>query len=262
MPPAFLFDLDGTLYTDEGPVPGAVEAIEELRRRGTPVRFVTNTTRTNRRALISRLASYGFRIGHEELFTPAVAAVALCRERGVGVVAPFVARELLEDLNGLELAGGVVGASGPRAPEAVLLADLGDAWTPALLNEAFRHVLNGALFVVLQKGRYWMGATGLELDAGAFAAAIEYATGKQALECGKPCPAFYQSVLAGLELTPPAGEVGRVVMVGDDLWNDVEGARKAGLEGWLVRTGKFREDVLASSGLTPDRVLGSVSEVI
>jgi HAD superfamily hydrolase (TIGR01458 family) len=261
MPQAFLFDLDGTLYTHEGPIPGAVAAIEELRRRETPLRFVTNTTRTNRRALRDRLASYGLAVGAEELFAPAVAAVALCRERSVQLVAPFVALDVLEDLDGLEFSGGVVGTQGAK-PDAVILADMGDSWTPALLNEAFRYVLDGALFVVLQKGRYWMNTEGLELDAGAFAAAIEYATGRQAVECGKPRPAFYQSVLASLPGHEPTDASDRVVMVGDDLWNDVEGAQQAGLEGWLVRTGKFREDVLASSGVTPDRVLGSVAEVI
>ena len=40
-------------------------------------------------------------------------------------------------------------------------------------------------------------------------------------------------------------------MVGDDLWSDVEGAQRAGLQGWLVRTGKFREDALRDSGDHP-----------
>lgn len=261
MPSAFLFDLDGTLYTHEGPIPGAVAAIEELRRRGTPLRFVTNTTRTNRRALRGRLASYGFSVSEEELFAPAVAAVALCREHGVQVVAPFVAQDVLEDLAGFRLAGGIAGGN-EATPDAVVLADMGDSWTPALLNEAFRYVLDGALFVVLQKGRYWMSPEGLELDAGAFAAAIEYATGREGMECGKPRLAFYQSVLASLPAASSSEASGPVVMVGDDLWNDVEGAQQAGLQGWLVRTGKFREDVLASSGVTPDRVLASVSEVM
>ena len=50
-------------------------------------------------------------------------------------------------------------------------------------------------------------------------------------------------------------------MVGDDLWSDVEGAQRAGLQGWLVRTGKFREDVLRAAAITPDRVLASVAEL-
>jgi len=50
-------------------------------------------------------------------------------------------------------------------------------------------------------------------------------------------------------------------MVGDDLWGDVQGAQQAGLTAWMVRTGKFRADVVASSGITPDRVIDSVAEL-
>jgi ribonucleotide monophosphatase NagD (HAD superfamily) len=48
-------------------------------------------------------------------------------------------------------------------------------------------------------------------------------------------------------------------MVGDDLWSDVQGAQRAGLQGWLVRTGKYREAVLHESGISPDRILDSIA---
>jgi ribonucleotide monophosphatase NagD (HAD superfamily) len=50
-------------------------------------------------------------------------------------------------------------------------------------------------------------------------------------------------------------------MVGDDLWSDVEGAQRAGLQGWLVRTGKYRESALRASGIRPDRILDSVAQL-
>jgi ribonucleotide monophosphatase NagD (HAD superfamily) len=50
-------------------------------------------------------------------------------------------------------------------------------------------------------------------------------------------------------------------MVGDDLWSDVEGAQRAGLQGWLVRTGKYQEMALRESGILPDRILESVAEL-
>jgi ribonucleotide monophosphatase NagD (HAD superfamily) len=51
-------------------------------------------------------------------------------------------------------------------------------------------------------------------------------------------------------------------MVGDDLWSDVQGAQQAGLSGWLVRTGKYRESVLGDSGIVPDRILESVADLV
>jgi HAD superfamily hydrolase (TIGR01458 family) len=261
-PPAFLFDLDGTLYTDDGPIAGAVTTIAQLRRRQIPVRFVTNTTRTSRRAVVTRLQSYGFTVHVNELFTPAVAALDLLRQRGIHTVAPFVAPALLEDLEGVELCGGVAQEGCGGNPGGVLIGDLGDDWTNRLLNEAFRYVVDGASLVALQKGRYFMGTTGLEVDAGAYVAALEYAAGVPAWVCGKPRAAFFDAVVRSLGLDLPFSDAARPAMVGDDLWNDVEGAQQAGLLGWLVRTGKFREDVLESSNVSPDRVIDSVEEVM
>lgn len=259
---AFLFDLDGTLYTSEGVIPGAVDAVATLRSRGVPLRFVTNTTRTSRRAVADRLAAFGFAVADEELFTPAIAAGTVLHERRIELISPFVARDLLDDLEGFSLCGGVSSQRCTARPGAVLVGDLGNDWTPLLLNEAFRYVMDGALLLALHKGRYWMGPQGLELDAGAYVAGLEYATGVQALLCGKPQVTFFDSVVLSLGLRRPFRDGERPVMIGDDLWNDIEGAQRAGLSAWLVRTGKFRADVLESSTITPDRVVDSVADVI
>jgi HAD superfamily hydrolase (TIGR01458 family) len=140
----------------------------------------------------------------------------------------------------------------------VVIGDLGDLWTFDRLNRAFLHLLGGAALIALQRDRYWLRGDGLVLDAGPFVAALEYATGKAATVCGKPSAEFYRTALASLGArTRPAD----VVMVGDDLWGDVEGAQRAGLRAWMVRTGKFREDVVATSGVTPDRIIASVAEL-
>ncbi len=249
---AFLFDLDGTLYTDAGAIPGAVEALRELKRRGVPFRYVTNTTRRSRRRLAERLTGYGFEAVPEEIVSAPQACVTLLGERGIRRVAAFVAETTLEDFATFDLAA--------DRPEAVVVGDLGDEWDFAKLNRAFLHLMDGAELIALQRDRYWLRSDGLALDAGPFIAALEYATGKTAVVCGKPSASFYRAALATLgrgALDRP----GDVVMVGDDLWGDVEGAQRAGLVAWMVRTGKFREDVLASSGIRPDRIVSSVAEI-
>lgn len=261
-PAGLLLDLDGTLYTGDGPLPGAVEAITALRRRAVPLRFVTNTTRQSRADLLSRLRSYGFSAHERELCTPIQAALVLLGKRDIRVVAPFVAESLLADFRDVDLIGGVSGRVAQVPPEAVVIGDVGDGWSPALLNEAFRYVLEGARFVALQKGRYWAGPSGLELDAGAYVAAIEFATGRSAEVCGKPQRPFFEGALASLGLSSfERSDPARPAMVGDDIWNDVQGAQQAGLRGWLVQTGKFRPDSLRASGVVPDRLLTSIGEL-
>lgn len=247
-----LLDLDGTLYTDAGPVPGAVEALATLRRRGVPFRYVTNTTRRSRRLLAERLVRYGFPAEPAEIVTAVMAGVSLLRERGVRRVAAFVATETVEDFAEFDLSA--------ASPEAVVVGDLGDAWDFATLNRAFHQLMGGAELLALQRDRYWLRGDGLALDAGPFVAALEYASGKSATLCGKPSPAFYHAALASLPARARS-DPREVVMVGDDLWGDVEGAQRAGLSAWMVKTGKFREDVVATSGITPERIIGSVAEL-
>jgi phospholysine phosphohistidine inorganic pyrophosphate phosphatase len=255
-PVAYLLDLDGTLYAGGAAVPGAPETVERLRRDGTPFRLVTNTTSRSRAMLVERLRDYGFQVLPEEIFSATLAGAAVAREAGYRVLAPFLPAAALEDLAGFELIGGVSGGRG--VPDAVVLGDLGEGWSYAVLQEAFQYVMAGAAIIALSRDRYWQRGDGLALDAGPFVRALEYATGVEARVAGKPSPAFYAAALASLGL----GVSERAVMIGDDLWSDVEGAQRAGLQGWLVRTGKFREDTLRDSGVTPNRVLPSVAALV
>jgi phospholysine phosphohistidine inorganic pyrophosphate phosphatase len=258
-PTAYLLDLDGTLYAGGSAIPGAVETLGRLRARGVPFRLVTNTTSRSRRTLVERLRSYGFDIGAEEVFTATLAGVTLALQAGHPLVAPFVADAALEDMTDLDLVGGTSGLPIPpgRQPAAVILGDLGERWTYALLQEAFEYLMGGARLIALSRDRYWLRDGRLALDAGPFVAGLEYAAGTSAVVAGKPSAPFFAAALFSLGVETPSG----AVMVGDDLWSDVQGAQRAGLQGWLVRTGKFREEVLAGGEVVPDRILASVADL-
>jgi len=96
----------------------------------------------------------------------------------------------------------------------------------------------------------------LTLDVGAFAAALEYASGRAARLAGKPAPEFYAWALSELGATAAEAAV-----VGDDLESDVGGAQKAGMAGILVRTGKFLPEELAASNIRPDALVDSVADL-
>jgi phospholysine phosphohistidine inorganic pyrophosphate phosphatase len=254
-PSAYLLDLDGTLYSSGAALPGATAAVARLRREGIPHRLVTNTTSRSRAMLVQRLHSYGFEVSAEEVFTATLAARVLAGTAGHRRVAPFIAEAALEDLSDLELVGGTSGRAAGQTPEAVLVGDLGERWSYRLLQEAFEYLMSGADLIALSRDRYWLRDDRLALDAGPFVAGLEFASGKSAIVAGKPSPAFYAAALRSMGLEPSAS----TAMIGDDLWSDVEGAQLAGLQGWLVRSGKYRESALQSSGIQPDRILDSIA---
>jgi HAD superfamily hydrolase (TIGR01458 family) len=243
-----LIDLDGVLYVEEEPIAGAVEAVDSLREAGLGLRFVTNTTARSHRQTLERLGRLGFGVEAEELVTPAVLARRRCSERGHQRVALIMNEQVKEDFEGLSEADDEV--------DAVIMGDLGEAFGFEILNRAFRLVMDGAELIALQKNRFWRTPDGLSLDAGPFVAAIEYASGTEALVVGKPAASFFELVLAGL-----ATEPGESAMVGDDVETDVGGAIEAGLAGILVRTGKYREDFVRRSGVEPTATIDSIVDL-
>jgi phospholysine phosphohistidine inorganic pyrophosphate phosphatase len=229
-----------------------------LRRSEIPFRLVTNTTSRPRSAILQRLRSYGFEASADEIFTATLAGADLARSSGWSRVAPFLLEPALEDLRDLDLVGGTSGRRVSQVPEAVLIGDLGERWSYALMQEAFTHLMSGAALIALSRDRYWLQNETLVLDAGPFVAGLEFATGREATVAGKPSGAFYATALRGLEISTARESV----MVGDDLWSDVQGAQRAGLQGWLVRTGKYSESALQASGIHPDRILDSIAALI
>ena len=242
-----VLDLDGTVYDAHGLIPGAAMAIDSLRHAGFPLCFATNTTRRPRAALAEQLHTMGLDVDTADLLTAPMAAVAWLRAHGARSVALHLAEPTVVEFEEFE--------RDERSPDVVVVGDLGDGWTFARLNQAFRQLMTGARLLAVQRNRYWRTDDGLTLDAGPFVAALEYAVGTEAVVVGKPAPAFFDAAARLLDLPHP-----EILVVGDDVTSDVGGAIDAGLRGVLVRTGKFQVDDL-NRGVQPDLVIESIAEL-
>jgi HAD superfamily hydrolase (TIGR01458 family) len=244
-----LLDVDGVLHVSGHPILGGAKAIARLREAGHQLRFVTNNTTHSRRALADEIRSFGVGLEDEELqTTPLAAAHALAGKRVLALTMPAI----VEDLEGIELVS--------EDAEAVLLggADEGfetnQVFSYYNLARAFAELQDGAELYCLHKNRWWQTARGALLDAGAFVAGLEYAAEIEATVLGKPSAAYFAAALDALEYAPE-----ETWMVGDDVEADVGGAAAFGLHSVLVRTGKFREDVLDEATVKPDGVIDSIA---
>jgi HAD superfamily hydrolase (TIGR01458 family) len=244
-----LLDMDGVLTVSWKPLPGAVEAVREIHSRGVPFRIVTNTTSHSRAALAGELRAAGFDVSADEVLTAPAATAAYLRTHHPGA-ACFLLGEgrVAEDMDGVRLVD--------EDPEIVVVGGADEAFTFDSMNRAFRMLLNGAALVAMHRNLSWMTDEGLCLDAGAYVAGLELATGVTAAVAGKPAADFFR---AGLEALGVPAE--RAAMVGDDLRSDVLAAQALGMTGILVRTGKFRQDDLSASDLEPDAIVDSVADV-
>jgi HAD superfamily hydrolase (TIGR01458 family) len=242
-----LSDLDGVWFVGDEPIPGAGETLAALRRRKLPLRLVTNTTTRTREEIAARLGKMGLEFAAGEIITSTQAAVLYLREQGRPSCHLLVS-------DGVRDAFAEFPESEPA--DYVVLGDIGNRWSYDILNDAFNRIIGGAQLLAMHKGRYWQVSEGLRLDIGAFVAGLEYATGRRAIVAGKPEPLVFRSALSDMGVAPEDA-----VMVGDDAVSDVGGAQAAGVRGVLVRTGKFREELVEASGVAPDLVIDSVADL-
>jgi len=245
-----LLDIDGVLHVSGEPIPGAVDAVAELREAGHALRFVSNNSTRPRARLAEELRRMEFSLEDLELQTPAGAAA---RELAGKRVLALAMTSIVPDLDGLELVG--------HDSDAVLIGGCDETLEPNQvfsymnLARAFGEIQLGASLYCLHKNRWWQTSRGPMLDSGAFVAGLEYATGVEATVLGKPSPSYFAAALDVLEAEPEL-----TWLVTDDIESDIRGARLFGMRTALVRTGKFRPETLETAEASPDIVVSSLAQ--
>lgn len=248
-----LLDLDGTLYVDKEVVPGAPAALSRLRKQSYLLRFLTNTTTRSHAELLNQLRQMDFAVDDAELISaPAAARLelqAMQEQRGEKIrLWPVVADAIKADFDQFVI--------DEQHPDFIVLGDIGDHWNIELINRLFNAMHEGAQLISLHKNRFWQTADGLKADIGFSVAGLEYVTGQTAQIMGKPTAAFFQRVLDSVKISAD-----KTLLVGDDLDSDVGGAQAMGIQGVLVKTGKFRQTYLDKSSIRPDGILNTVAEL-
>jgi len=219
-----LLDLSGVLYLGDQAIEGSVAALIRLQSTGLPILYVTNTTRQSRHQIWLQLQTMQFPIQEKDIFTAPMAAHAYLSRQNLS---PYL---LIHPLLKPDFADLIT-----EKPDAVLVGDAAEDFSYPHMNTAFRYLIDGAPLVAMGKNRYFMEQDGLSLDSGTYVAALEYAAGVDAVITGKPAIEFYTTAVKAIDCTAQS-----VVMVGDDVDADVNGAIDAGLTGVLVQTGKYR----------------------
>ncbi|UTF60078.1 TIGR01458 family HAD-type hydrolase [Gilvimarinus sp. DA14] len=220
---AVFFDLSGVLYDGDSLIEGALEAVALARRRELALRFVTNTATKSRQQIVKKLQGLGIDLKPDELFTAPDAALAYIREHKLH---PFTL---------VHQAIAPMFADHDGEPDSVVLGDAREQLTYASLNRAFGLLMQGKPLIGIGDNRYFSDGEHLLLDAGPFIHALSYAASVKPIIMGKPSADFFAQVVASVNV--PATEC---LMLGDDVYGDIEGALNAGLQAALVQTGKYQ----------------------
>lgn len=234
-----LLDLDGVCFAGEARIPHAAEGANGARALGMGLSFITNNASRAPQTVVDKLAANGIEAFAREVFTAAMDAAALLRERlepgaRVLVVGGDGVRRALTD------EGFTVVDSADQAPAAVV-----QGWAPAvdwaMMSEGAYAIRAGAIHVATNTDATLPTERGFALGNGSLVAAVANATGEDYLAAGKPFPGIYRRALERA-----GGE--RPLAVGDRLNTDHVGARAAGIAGLHVLTGvSSARDVLLAA---------------
>lgn len=260
----FVFDLDGTVYLGDAALPGSVEGIAELRRRGKRALFVSNKPLEPRDAYAAKLTRLGIPATPDDVITsgyvlghhlahamPDLRLYVIGEEnlrtelRGHGLT---VVDELLDQ--------DVREVIDPVGIDAVVVA-FDRTLDYRKLNTAYQALLKGAHFFATNADKACPMPGGSIPDAGATIAALEHISGRTLeLLAGKPSPLITQVALERLGLPPE-----RCMMVGDRLETDIRMGQAAGMVTAAVMTGASTREDVARMDNPPDYVIENLGEL-
>jgi HAD superfamily hydrolase (TIGR01450 family) len=231
-----LVDLDGVVYRGRNPVPGVAAVLRERAAKGDRVIYVTNNSSRHRDEYRAQLAGMNLPLADESIVTAARATAVMLNERtprprlAMVLGGPGLARELRDE--GIRVVAPTDRGLATKPDTLVVGVDFRLSY--GRLSVAADAARAGALFVATNRDPIYPAADDhLFAGAGSIVAAVAVASGRQPdVVVGKPEPGLFRA----------AAEVGgaRVedaVVIGDNLFSDIAGARNVGARSILMLTG-------------------------
>ena len=253
-----VFDLDGTLYLGDRPIPGGADFVRAAEAGERSVAFVTNNSSRSPGSYEAKLARLGIPVRPGRVYTSGTLTAQLLaarepRPRVLLLGTPDLAGQMAEAGLAL-LAPGEIG----DRPDVVVLG-FDQTLTYDRLRAADHWLRAGVEYVATHPDRVCPIPGGSIPDTGSMIELLAASAGRRPdLVVGKPSPAMLDLVLDAEGATRAD-----TAMIGDRLSTDIAMARAAGVFSVLVLTGEAtRADAEAApADQRPDLVVESVAEL-
>lgn len=245
-----IVQLETLIMDNARPLPEACDYLKSLKKEGIPYLILTEQTGRNREDLADYLHSAGFpKIPASRIYTSAMAAVDW-------ILSAYPGRLRTDYLGGAAIAEAVQGGG------MFLTHDKCDWFMIGLSRSAgyqdysdiYDMLVHGTNLVSLdsRKGQEKDGR--MTLGSGAFAHMLEYASGKEAVACGRGSILFLTQALKYAQV-----KKSQAVCVGNDFQKDILPALKLGMETVLVTEGNSIMDQGITKDLHPTYIVEDLS---
>lgn len=244
-----LFDIDGVLVTSWEPIDGAADAVRRVEESGYATGFLTSTTSLTQADIAARLWHCGIPAETSEIVTAAKLTAEYVNRHHKGARCWLLnAGEVRSDMGGIEFT--------EDSPDLVILGGAGAVFTHENLSRVAELMSQGVPVIAMHRALAWTTSEGLKIDVGAYLPGLEMVSKSDIDVIGKPSERAFTTAAAMMHADPA-----EVVMIGDDVNTDVLAGQAAGMTGVLVRTGKFRKELLDDLEEKPDHIIDSVADL-
>lgn len=223
----YLLDLDGTIYRGGEAVPGAAAFISYLKERHIPYLYLTNNASASPEHVAERLCAMGIEAAPADVYTSSMATATYLREQASPGAKVYMIGE--DGLREQLMASGFVLTD--ESPDYVVVG-IDRAFTYEKLAAAARAVRAGAVLIATNADAALPTEKGLYPGNGSLVAAVSVASATKPIVIGKPQPIIVQYALERL-----GTKAAETLIVGDNLYTDIEAGANSGLDSLLVLTG-------------------------
>ena len=248
----FLMDMDGTVYIGDKKIEGAFEALEELKRRGKKVLFLTNNSSKTAVDYVKKLSLMGYPATEKDIFSSGEATIRFLRENRQGKKVLLLANSAVYKQfkeAGINLV---------KEDADLVLICFDTELDYKKLTAACNCLFEGKEYIVSHPDLVCPANPHSIPDVGSFMALIKAVTGREPdLVIGKPYKTMAEYVAKDFGLRPD-----EIAMVGDRLYTDIKFATDNGMTSILVLTGETTLPDLEKSDVKPDVVLGTFKDVL
>lgn len=248
---AIFLDLDGTIYLGDNLIPGALDFLSRVEKRGIKRFFLSNNSSKSVDQYLQKLQNLGIPCKKDEILLSTHDLLSWLQSKRVTKTWAIATKGMCDMMENQGI------STRDENPEFVVLG-YDTEINYEKISTASIHMHKGVPLVASHPDIVCPSPNGDLPDVGAYLAMLKATTGVAPLHItGKPNPGMILHKIEELGLEPSS-----CAMVGDRLYTDMEMAIQAGCVSVLVLSGEATLDSLKDSGKNVDLVIQSVNDLL
>ena len=238
----FLFDMDGTIYSENNLFDGTKELLDTISKMGAKYVFITNNSSKSIDEYVEKINNLGIIADKDNFYTSTQATINYLKtEYNDKLIYCMGTKSLIEELQKNNIK---VITEYSNKVDVVLLG-----FDTELNYEKLKTICK----ILNEKKDIPYIATNPDY---AMAKMIEYSTKRTPIFIGKPEPTMINFVMEKYRIDKES-----TVVVGDRLYTDIASGINAGVSTICVLTGEATEEEIKNSNIKPEIIMNSVKDI-